>query len=373
MELDSTQRLVPDFQRFRRVALCEGEPDRVPLVELEVEREIQELFLGRKVETMADEVGFWAEAGYDYIPIAAGMVTMMIPAWQSSSPIIERIKAFLWNPMETVYSTNRDDERKRFWHQENQAVITDMEAFKKFEWPNADEFTLDHLEEAARAMPDGMKIIPVIGVVFQAANILMGLETFFKAIYDEPDLVAQMCQIIGEIDTKVIARALEYDFVGALWMSDDLAYSQDLMVAPKFYRRHIFPWYQKWAGMAKSKGLPVIFHSDGRLNKVIPDLIQCGINALHPNERNSTDIRENKRLYGGRLAFFGNLDLSRELTMGTPQEVEEVTKGLIRDLAPGGGYGIGSSNSVTEFVPVANYRAMRDATLKYGRYPISIP
>jgi uroporphyrinogen decarboxylase len=44
----------------------------------------------------------------------------------------------------------------------------------------------------------------------------------------------------------------------------------------------------------------------------------------------------------------------------------------IRDLAPGGGYAVGSSNSVTRYVPLENFNAMREATLEYGRYPIRL-
>jgi uroporphyrinogen decarboxylase len=41
-------------------------------------------------------------------------------------------------------------------------------------------------------------------------------------------------------------------------------------------------------------------------------------------------------------------------------------------LAPGGGYCVSSSNSVTEYVPFENYMAMREAVLKYGKYPINL-
>ena len=48
----------------------------------------------------------------------------------------------------------------------------------------------------------------------------------------------------------------------------------------------------------------------------------------------------------------------------------EELKSLIRDVGPGGGYCVGSSNTVTNYVPLENYRAMIDTTLEYGQYPI---
>ena len=72
------------------------------------------------------------------------------------------------------------------------------------------------------------------------------------------------------------------------------------------------------------------------------------------------------------VKLIGNLDLGYTLTRGTPEEVIEETKGLIRDVAPGGGYCVGSSNTVPYYVPAANYTAMVEATLEFGGYPIRI-
>jgi uroporphyrinogen decarboxylase len=60
------------------------------------------------------------------------------------------------------------------------------------------------------------------------------------------------------------------------------------------------------------------------------------------------------------------------LQNGTPQEVEAMTRKKIQALAPGGGYCVGSGNSVPEWAKIENYQAMINATLKYGKYPISL-
>jgi uroporphyrinogen decarboxylase len=83
------------------------------------------------------------------------------------------------------------------------------------------------------------------------------------------------------------------------------------------------------------------------------------------------DIAETKRKWGHKLCLIGNIDLGYTLTRGTPQEVEAEVKHRLREVAPGGGYCLGSSNSVTDFVPLQNYNAMREAALRYGAYPIA--
>lgn len=56
------------------------------------------------------------------------------------------------------------------------------------------------------------------------------------------------------------------------------------------------------------------------------------------------------------------------LLQGTPQEV----KRRIKQLAPGGGYCVSSTNSITEYVLLANFNTMREAVFKYGKYPINL-
>ncbi|MDO8686270.1 MAG: uroporphyrinogen decarboxylase family protein, partial [Clostridiales bacterium] len=86
----------------------------------------------------------------------------------------------------------------------------------------------------------------------------------------------------------------------------------------------------------------------------------------------SMDINELKEIYGKRLCFWGNIDLGYTLTQGTPREVKSEVRERIRKLAPGGGYCVGTSNSVTNYVPLDNYKAMIEATFEYGRYPIRL-
>jgi uroporphyrinogen decarboxylase len=102
------------------------------------------------------------------------------------------------------------------------------------------------------------------------------------------------------------------------------------------------------------------------------DIVATGFDGLNPIEPPTMDINWVKREYGARIAISGNIDLGYTLTRGTPEEVRAEVRERIRDLAPGGGFLLASSNSVPEYVPYANYTAMREATFEFGRYPISV-
>ena len=127
---------------------------------------------------------------------------------------------------------------------------------------------------------------------------------------------------------------------------------------------------RKMIEITHDAGHPFIYHGCGNLLPVLDDLVEMGIDALHPIEPKAMNIYEIKpRLYG-RVAIIGNVDVGEVLTQGTPETVEADVEEHIRLLAPGGGYAIGSSNSISYYVPADNYRAFLTAIRKHGQYPI---
>jgi uroporphyrinogen decarboxylase len=56
------------------------------------------------------------------------------------------------------------------------------------------------------------------------------------------------------------------------------------------------------------------------------------------------------------------------IKMGTPEQIEQTVREAIEIAAPGGGFILGSSDSIREGTPLQNVRAYFAAALKYGRY-----
>ena len=117
--------------------------------------------------------------------------------------------------------------------------------------------------------------------------------------------------------------------------------------------------------------VPWILHTDGNVDLLLEDLFALNFNALHPIDPNCCDIREFSRRHAHRKVIIGNVNLNN-LGMGTPDSVEEETKGLIRDLGPRGGWCISASNSVPDYVKPENLIRMAETIRKYGSYPIQI-
>jgi uroporphyrinogen decarboxylase len=344
----------PDFQRLR-TALLGGQPDRVPLLELYVDPVIREAFLGRSATDLASEIEFYARAGYDAIKI---------------SPRVDINPGHRESKDARQSSSNLEFNRDRLWAPQRAGMITSWEELDSYRWPRPEEIDYGRFEQAARLLPPGMAIIGQYGDIFTWAWTLMGFETFSFALVDRPDLVAQVMNILGELITGMFAAMAQLPRVEALWYTDDLAFKTGLLVSPDVFRQHLFPWMKKIGRLCADRNIPFMYHSDGKLYDVLEDLLACGIDALHPIEPQAMDIRRLKKEYGHRLCLIGNLDLEYTLTRGTPEEVAEKTRALIRDIGPGGGYCLSSSNSIPSYVPVENYRAMVETALRHGTYPL---
>ena len=360
-----------DFNNLRKALLCQGEPDRVPPFELSVDEDIKRKFLGRPTGSLEAEAEFFMKAGYDFVPLTIGI--RQTTRGETSGLMGERpVQTSLLKPAQARYNPFQEDVKTRMWAEEGKGIIQDEASFENYDWPDPDSYNYDTVEHLGKLLPEQAKVIVNVGAVFTASWMFMGMESFCIAIAEGSELVPRLIRKIGEIQTRVVENLLQFDCVGAICMPDDLGYTTGLIVNPQVLREFVFPWNKRIGESVRAKGLPYIYHSDGKVYDVIDDLIECGFDALHPCERASTDIDELKRKYGGRLCLCGNIDLDTTLTLGTPEEVEEEVKTRIRTVAPGGGYCCGSSNSVPEYVPFENYIAMIESVAKYGGYPIRV-
>ncbi len=350
----------PNFDRIRTVLLRSGEPDYVPLGDISVHPLLKEGFLGRPIRSLEDEVAFWSQAGYDYVPVEQGL------------QLTDVIRKQSMHPLEANYAVDTDQKQTRSWATEGKGLITTRAEFESFTWPDPDALDYSMFEKVGALLPPETKIMAILGKVFTCAWWLMGLEGMSMALVDEPGLVPRVLEKVGKFQFRVFENMLRFNSVGAVWHADDIAFSTQLLVSPRILREHVFPWYKEMNRITHEKGRLAVYHSDGAVQAVVEDIIGCGFDGLNPIEPKAMDINEMKRKYGSRISLLGNIDLIYTLTRGTPEEVRAEVRQRIHDLAPGGGYAVASANSLPEYVPLANFNALREATFEYGKYPIAV-
>jgi uroporphyrinogen decarboxylase len=358
----------PDFARVRRTLLLQGEPDYVPLFD-SLDKQIKSAFMGRPVVSLKDEVDFAVAAGYDFVLFEMGLR----PLWRSRA--LSGKEGAAANPVLRVerarYSVINDADNERAWANEGKGVITGAKEFEEFGWPTVNDFDFSVLTDVEKYLPSGMKALVTVDGVYTPVWLLMGGESFYRALIQNPAFITRMFERVGAMQYSLIEKIVSYDTVGALRINDDIAYNSGTLVSPKHLRQYFFPWLQKVGDLCKKRDVPFIFHSDGNLTPVLDDIIAAGVRGLHPIQPNAMDIIATKKRVGDKLCLLGNIDMDI-MTRGTEKDVAELVMKNLRNVAPGGGYLVGASNSVPEYIPLKNYNAMRETALKYGGYPISV-
>ena len=344
----------PDFDRVL-TALKRGIPDRVPPCELSVDAEVKELFLGHPVATLRDDVEFWQSAGYDYIVVST-----------KGQPIPDEVS------QEMLIAAEGQRPHEHRWAVSGHGAVTDWASFDAYPWISESQVDYRDIDGLRPLLPDGMKAVANQGPLFSGVWRLMGLESFSYALVEDPALVAAVFEKIGELSVRITRANVQKEWVGAIWLGDDIAYSTSLLTSPQVFRRYALPYYRRIGEICREHDKPLIYHSDGNVLAVLEDLIKVvGITALHPIEPKAMSIHQIKHDYGDRIALIGNVDVDL-LSRGTPEMIVQQTKELLRGVAPGGGYLLGSSNSIPYYVPLENYRAMLDTLREFGSYPILV-
>jgi uroporphyrinogen decarboxylase len=144
------------------------------------------------------------------------------------------------------------------------------------------------------------------------------------------------------------------------------------MISPKLFREYELQNLQEIVKIGKRHNIPVLKHSDGNLYPILDDIIDTGIDGLHPLEPGAMDIGDVKRRYGERICILGNVDCRIVLPFGKEEDVRKDVRRCIDAAAKGGGYILASSNSLHANVKVDNIFVMVDEARKYGQYPIKM-
>jgi uroporphyrinogen decarboxylase len=312
----------------------------VPLAELGVHPDIKSRLLGRPAVTLADDVDFWYQAGYDYVKLQ--------PIADFNPAKVGQGTNLTYNPDGTVF---------RKWASESEGIIRSERDLDNYTFPSPADFDYSRFEEVRRFLPEGLGVIGQYGDIFTMTWEMMGFQGFSLALYETPELVDRLNNTIGNLVLEMFRVMASCDTVDALWYSDDIAYSDGLMVSPSVLRKYFFPWLKQIGELAIEQRKPLIYHSDGILYSVMDDIIGCGVGALHPIEPKAMDIGEVKSRYGSRLALVGGIDVDL-LARGSPDDVRRTAREYVEKAGYNGGYCLGSGNSIPEYVNYDNYIAL---------------
>jgi uroporphyrinogen decarboxylase len=353
--------VAPDWEALRDCIMREGTPQRVHAIELFLDWEVQEeiasrfgLLEGLRPDDPAfaqkREISIQRFLGYDYV--RQGLDALDMP--------LHRAKA------DDTAALAR--EGGRAYMDEHTGPITNWDEFESYPWPDPEAATTRALEWYEENLPDDMCVIGSQGFAHFAELLtwLMGYETLCYSLFDQRDLVRAIADRLTDIYRVVVRRILEFDRVELVWGSDDMGFKTGPMISPDDLREFVLPGHKLMAQVSHDAGRPYLLHSCGNINSVMDDLIDdVRIDALHSFEDTILLVTDAKAAHGDRIALLGGIDVDF-LCRADEEQIRRRVRDTLQVCQPGGGYCLGSGNSIANYIPVDNYLAMLDEGRRFA-------
>ena len=191
----------------------------------------------------------------------------------------------------------------------------------------------------------------------------MGHSNFVVKLYRDFEFVDAAFEWVEERNRRAIdevIREVRPDFV---LFDGDCAYKKGLMVNPKIFRRLVFDRTRETVSRLKRLGIPYVFHTDGKLDDVIPLLVELGFSAVHGCEKNANDLGHLVDVFGDEIVLAGNMDVVF-LSKASPEEVKKETEEMLRIGSSKGRFIAACNTSPLDYIPEENYITMAE-TIKF--------
>jgi len=140
-------------------------------------------------------------------------------------------------------------------------------------------------------------------------------------------------------------------------MWEDIAYKDGLLFSVEDYIDKLFGPHKVICDFFKHENMPSIMHADGNLNKMIPQLLEVGIAAIHPLESAAgMDLLKLIDLCGNKMVLVGNVEPSimKGGGKGTLKKIRE----KLRDASRAGGYIYSSDQPISPDISLENYKSV---------------
>lgn len=233
--------------------------------------------------------------------------------------------------------------------------------------PDADRpGLLDPYVQAREANPDSYLVGTWWLGHLEMFRALRGVANMCTDFHLEKENVWRLGEALSAFFLRWIDRFARCGFDGVL-LSDDFGIQKSLLMSPATFREFFKPWYRQMIERIHGHGIHALLHSCGNVTEIVPDLIEIGLDVLHPIQAHAMDQAAIAQKYRGKLSFFGGLDMQDVLPHGTPAEIDEHVRWLIHNFAtPEGGYLLAPGNNIGPDVPLQNIEAFCQASLRHA-------
>ena len=219
-----------------------------------------------------------------------------------------------------------------------------------------ERFGKDWEAAARKHSEEGRVVTASIPGGFDEPRQLLGEEAICMAFYDQPELIHDILQTIGDTASRVLDRVSATVLVDQLCVHEDMAGKSGSLAGPKQIEEFIKPYYRKVWDLLQARGARLFGQdSDGKMNGVIDAFLDAGVNVMYPMEPAAgMDIVKAREKYGKRLAFQGGLD--KHVIRRSREEIAAELEYKIPPMVASGGCVLSLDHRIPNGTPLAHYK-----------------
>jgi uroporphyrinogen decarboxylase len=211
--------------------------------------------------------------------------------------------------------------------------IDDWDNINDYNWPDPKaEGRFDGLEEALNdAEEKGLYVqLNSPQCIFERMHFLRGFEDTLMDCMCEPELIEEMAKNLANYQIGIIEEAarLGKGRIHCYDTTDDWGTQSNLMIPPEVFREIFKPQYKRVFDKAHECGMDVRLHTDGKINSILPDFIELGVDILNIHQPRLVGIDEVSEIAQGKICFEAAIDIQSTLPTGDLVKIEEEAKEL---------------------------------------------
>lgn len=203
--------------------------------------------------------------------------------------------------------------------------------------------------------------------LFERHWSLRGMTHALMDYYTDPVAVHRFYRVYTDFYLRLIERAKAELQADAIYWTDDLGTQTGTFFSPEIFNTFFRPYYSELIAKAHGLGMQAWLHTCGNVERLLPGLIDMGLDVIHPIQKYAMDETRIAREFGGRIAFWAGFDVQRIIPYGTPAEVRREVRHLMDTFARAEGrFLLTAGNGITPDTPLASLAALYEEAYSYG-------
>lgn len=206
-------------------------------------------------------------------------------------------------------------------------------------------------------------------LLFERLWSLRGMTNALMDFYLYPTQVHKLLRKITDFYLVALERGKNECQLDGVIISDDIGTQTGPFFSHELFQQFLKPYYKELIAKAHSVGMHFWLHTCGNVEMFIPDLIEIGLDVLHPIQKYTMEEKKIADQFGNDICIWAGFDVQQIIPFGTPDEVRKEVRFMIDTYyRPEGRLILTAGNGITGDTTVESYEALLEETFQYGSY-----